>query len=72
MARSKTVRTIADATMCAAKIADGKPCTQAEMKATIRILHGALKTARSTAKAARREAAGANEMLKSLLSRVGL
>lgn len=71
MAR-KTIKTIADATSCASKIANGQSCTQAEMKATIRILNGALKTARSTAKAAKREALNANDMLKSILSRVGL
>ncbi len=68
----KTIKTIADATSCAAKIANGQACTQAEMKATIRILHGALKTARSTAKSAKREALNATDMLKSLLNRVGL
>jgi len=68
----KAIKTIADATSCAAKIANGQACTQAEMKATIRILHSALKTARSTAKSAKREAVSATEMLRSLLNRVGL
>lgn len=66
------IKTIADAMMCANKLANGQSCTQAEMKATIRILNAGLKTARATAKAARREAAGASDMLRSLLSRVGL
>lgn len=68
----KTVKTIADAMACAAKIADGKACTAAEMKATIRILAMGLKTARSTAKAAKREAGEAKDMFKALLGRVGL
>jgi hypothetical protein len=42
------------------------------MKATIRILNSALKTARSTAKAAKREARTATENFRGLLSRVGL
>jgi hypothetical protein len=72
MAARKTVKTIADAMSCAAKIADGKACTQAEMKATIRILATGLKTARSTAKAAKREAGEAKDMFRALLGRVGL
>jgi hypothetical protein len=68
----KQVKTIADAMSCAAKIADGKACTQAEMKATIRLLAMGLKTARSTAKAARREAGEAKDNFKALLSRVSL
>jgi len=70
--RVKQIKTIADATSCASKIANGNACTQAEMKATIRILMAALRTARSTAKSAKREAVDAKDMLKSLLSRVGL
>jgi outer membrane murein-binding lipoprotein Lpp len=68
----KTVKTIADAMSCAAKIADGRACTQAEMKATIRLLSMGLKTARSTAKAARREATEAKDNFRALLGRVGL
>lgn len=68
----KQIETIADASACAAKIAAGKPCTVQEMKATINLLNSALKTARSTAKVAKREAAEAKDMVKSLLSRIGL
>lgn len=68
----KVVKTIADASSCAAKLAEGKACTMAEMKATIRILNAALKTARSTAKAAKREAKSATDNFRALLSRVGL
>lgn len=68
----KTVSTIADAMNCATKMANGKSCTQAEMKATVRILNGALKTARTTARMAKREALEARDMLKSVLGRVGL
>lgn len=68
----KTVKTIADASACAAKLAEGKACTQAELKATVSILNAALKTARATAKAAKREAAEAKDMVGKLLSRIGL
>ncbi len=71
MAR-KAIETVADAMSCANKMASGKSCTQAEMKATVRILNGALKTARTTARTAKREALEAKDMLKSILNRVGL
>lgn len=66
------VSTIADAMKCAAKLAEGKACTQAELKATVRLLSGALKTARATAKVAKREAKEAKDMLGRALSRIGL
>lgn len=44
----------------------------AELKATVSLLNAAMKTARSTAKAAKREAAEAKDMLARLLARVGL
>lgn len=69
---AKVVRTIADASACASKLAQGKSCTQAELKATVSILNAALKTARATARAAKREAAEAKSMMRSLLARVGL
>ena len=70
MARKKTIETIADASSCAAKVARGEACTMAELKATVNILNGALKTARATAKAAKREASEAKDMVKALLSRL--
>lgn len=72
MARKNPIRTIADASACAAKLAEGKACTMAEMKSTIRILNQALKTARVTARAAKKEAKSASESFRALLSRVGL
>ncbi len=72
MAKKSPVRTVADASRCAAKLAEGKPCTMAEMKSTIRILNTALKTARVTARAAKKEAKSASESFRALLSRVGL
>jgi outer membrane murein-binding lipoprotein Lpp len=69
---AKAIRTIADASACAAKLSQGKSCTQAELKATVSILNAALKTARATARAAKREAAEAKSMMRSLLARVGL
>ncbi len=69
---AKAVKTIADATACANKLAQGKSCTQAELKATVSILYAALKTARTTAKVAKREALEAKDMVGKLLSRIGL
>jgi Ni/Co efflux regulator RcnB len=68
----KAITTVAQASSCASKLAQGQSCTQAEMKATIRILNGALNTGRATARAAKREAKEAKEMVQSLLSRIGL
>lgn len=72
MAKKNDVRTIADASRCAAKLAAGKPCTIGEMKSTIAVLNTALKTARVTARAAKKEAKNATESFRALLSRVGL
>lgn len=69
---AKVPRTIADASRCAAKVAAGKPCTMAELKATVSLLNSAMKTGRATARIAKREAAEAKDMVKALLSRVGL
>ncbi len=72
MAKAKDITTIADATRCAAKMANGQACTVNEMKATVRLLNSGLRTARATAKAAKREANEARDMFRALLSRVGL
>lgn len=74
MAKKKapSVKTIADASRCAAKVASGQACTMAELKATVAVLNGALSTARATAKVAKREAAEAKEMLGKVLGRIGL
>jgi hypothetical protein len=72
MAKKNPIKTIADASACAAKLAEGQACTMAEMKSTIRILNAALKTARVTARAAKKEAKSASESFRALLSRVGL
>lgn len=66
----KAIVTVADASACAVKLASGKPCTMAEAKATIRILQGALTTARATARVARREASEAKDMVKSILGKI--
>jgi hypothetical protein len=42
------------------------------MKATIRLLNGALNTARATARVAKREAKEAKGMITQLMSRIGL
>lgn len=69
---SKTPINIAQALACAAKVKAGKACTVAEMRATITLMSQALSTARSTAKAAKREADEAKEMLSRALGRLGL
>ena len=72
MPKKMPVKTIADASRCAAKVAQGKACTMAELKATVALLNDALKTARSTAKMAKKEAMEAKDMVGKLLSRIGL
>jgi len=67
---AKVITTIAQASSCAKKLAEGKSCTQAEMKATIRLLNGALSGARVAARTAKREAKEAKAMVASLLNRV--
>lgn len=69
---SKVPINIAQALSCAAKVKAGKSCTVAEMKATITLMSQALSTARASAKAAKREAAEAKEMLGRALGRLGL
>lgn len=69
---SKTPINIAQALACASKVKAGKTCTVAEMRATITLLSQALSTARSTAKAAKRETLEAKEMLSRALGRLGL
>jgi Ni/Co efflux regulator RcnB len=68
----KAITTVAQASSCAAKLANGQSCTQAEMKATIRLLNAALNTARSTARMAKKEAKEAKSMIQQLLNRIGL
>ena len=68
----KAVKTIADASKCAVKVSEGKACTQAELKATVAILYAALKTARATAKVAKREAKEAKDLVGRMLNRIGL
>ena len=73
MARKPTVpETIAQASACASKVSRGQVCSMAELKATVLLLNTALKTARSTAKAAKREAGEAKDMVSKLLGRIGL
>ena len=66
------VTNIADASKCAKKLAEGKACTVAELKATVRLLNDAMKASRTAAKIAKREAREAKEMLGRALGRLGL
>jgi len=72
MARKSDPQTIAQAMKCANKVARGQACTMSELKATVQLLNSALKTARTTAKVAKREAGEAKEMVSKLLGRIGL
>ena len=66
------VNNIADASKCAKKLAEGKGCTVAELKATVRLLNDGMKASRTAAKVAKREAKEAKDMLGRALSRLGL
>lgn len=68
--RSKVPVNVAQAMACAAKMQRGQTCTVAEMKATALLLKQALGTARSTAKAAKKEADDLREMVNRLLGRL--
>lgn len=64
------ITTIAQASSCAKKLAAGKSCTAAEMKATIQLLNSGLNAARVATRTAKREAKEAKAMVSSLLSRI--
>jgi len=64
------ITTIAQASSCAKKLAAGKSCTAAEMRATIQLLNGGLNAARVATRTAKREAKEAKAMVVSLLNRV--
>jgi len=64
------ITTIAQASQCAKKLANGKSCSAAEMKATIQLLNSGLNAARVATRTAKREAREAKAMVASLLSRI--
>jgi len=66
------VTTIADALKCAAKINSGKACSAAEMRATIKLLDTALKTARRTARTTKQALARSDNMVTRLMAKIGL
>ena len=72
MAARKAITTIAQASSCVAKMRTGKSCSAAEMRATALLLDQALKTARRNTKGLRDQLARSEDMVKSLLSRIGL
>lgn len=66
------ITTIAQASQCVAKMRQGKSCSAAEMRATALLLDGALKTARRSSRTLKEQLARSEDMVKTLLSRVGL
>jgi len=67
---AKVPKNIAEASRCAAKLASGKPCTMAEMKATIRLLNQGMNASRVAARTAKKAAKESKEMVSKLLSRL--
>lgn len=66
------ITTIAQASQCVAKMRQGKSCSAAEMRATALLLDQALKTARSTSRTLKDQLSRSEDMVKALLSRIGL
>ncbi len=69
---SKKITTIAQASACVAKMRQGKSCSAAEMRATALLLDGALKTARRSTRSLKDQLARSEDMVKTLLGRIGL
>jgi len=70
MAKSTVPTNIAQAMKCATKIELGKPCSVAEMKATIRLLKQGVSGARSATKVAKSALRESKELVVNLLGRV--
>ncbi len=66
------VTTIADALKCASKINQGKACSAAEMRSTIKLLDTALKTARRSARTAKDALKRSDSMVTRLMAKIGL
>lgn len=66
------VRTIADAMKCASKVNAGQACSPAELRATVKLLSSALKTAKATARLAKRQLKSSDNMVTRLMAKVGL
>lgn len=67
---AKVPTNIAQASACAKKLASGKTCTMAELKATVRILNQAMNASRVAARTAKKAAKESKEMVSKLLSRL--
>jgi len=65
MAKKITVKTIADALRCAAKVKQGKACTMQELKSTVLLLETGMKSAQRGV----REARDRTNFLERLLNR---
>jgi len=66
------ITTIADALKCASKVKAGKACSASEMRATIKLLDTALKTARRTARTTKQALARSDNMVTRLMAKIGL
>lgn len=66
------VKTIADALKCASKVNAGQACSPAELRATVKLLSSALKTAKSTARMAKKQLKDSDNMVTRLMSKLGL
>jgi len=66
------ITTIADALKCASKINAGKACSASEMRATIKLLDTALKTARRTARTTKQALTRSDNMVTRLMAKIGL
>lgn len=66
------ITTIADALKCAKKVNDGKACSATELRATVKLLSTALKTARRTARSTKEALARSDNMVTRLMAKIGL
>lgn len=66
------VKTIADAMKCASKVNSGQACSSAELRATVKLLSSALKTAKSSARMVKKQLVSSDNMVTRLLAKVGL
>lgn len=66
------VRTIADAMKCASKVNNGQACSASELRATVKLLSAALKTAKATARAAKKQLKQSDNLVTRLMAKLGL
>jgi len=57
---------------CASKVNAGQACSAAELRATVKLLNSALKTAKATARAAKNQLKASDNMVTRLMAKIGL